>query len=87
MPDDQALPYRVTELERDVAELKAARAQDAKTLATHEEQISGQGGLRAAINSLSEDVKSLRRVIIGFAVTVATSAVGVTIAVVLGQHP
>lgn len=73
--DDQALPYRVKELETAVDKLEAVVTTLANTLTQHEEQISGQGGLRTAINSLAEDVKSLRRVIIGFAVTVAASAV------------
>jgi hypothetical protein len=86
VPEDQALPYRVAELERDMDALKTRVDELSTKTATHEEQISGQGGLRAAINNLSEDVRSLRRVIIGFAVTVAASAVGVAIATLLGAH-
>lgn len=54
-----------------------------KTIARHDEQISGQRGLSAAIDSLSTEVKSLRKAAywvggvivagaIGFAFTVLT---------------
>jgi hypothetical protein len=86
VPDDQALPYRVKELERAVDDLNTAVARLTTTITTHEEQISGQGGLRAAINSLSEDVRSLRRVIIGFAITVAGSAVVFAFATLAGGN-
>jgi hypothetical protein len=86
VPDDQALPYRVKELERVVDNLNTAVDKLMTTIATHEEQISGQGGLRAAINSLAEDVRSLRRVIIGFAITVAGSAVVFAFATLAGSH-
>jgi hypothetical protein len=49
-----ALLQDFQELSRDVEETK-------KIVAAHEERISGERGLSAALNTLSDEVKSLRR--------------------------
>lgn len=53
----------IENLTRNVRELTAQVDETRKTIARHEEQISGERGLSAAINVLGEEFKNLRRTI------------------------
>lgn len=45
----------------DVRNLKSQTESNSRTVARHEEQITGKGGLQATMDSLSEEVRGLRR--------------------------
>lgn len=66
------LAYRVRQHGEKLKELEDWRRDVDTSDATQKEQLVGMG---KAISGLSEEVKSLRRVIVGFALTVAGSAV------------
>jgi hypothetical protein len=77
-----ALLQDIQQLGRDVERLTGHLEEAKKTVARHEEQISGERGLSAAINVLSEEFKNLRRTIwltgSGIMVTIVGSATKVS---------
>jgi hypothetical protein len=64
MPDQNgSIAYRLQEIERDLRE----HSRSLRLVDKHEEQISGASGLTRQINSLADEVSSLRKAIIGAA--------------------
>jgi len=76
-PDSEAtLAWRVRRLEQDM-ENNAEPA--LKLVAQHEEQINGKTGVIKAVDALAEEVRALRRVMMGVGASVVGAAVVLTI--------
>ena len=68
----------VEELKRDVDALSQRIEKERSISARHEEQINGERGLSAAINTLAEEVRALRRAmwVVGGGIVVASVGFG-----------
>jgi len=70
------------DLRRTREELKTVK----ELVVTHEEQISGKRGLQAAIDELTEEVRSLRRSIyqVGGGIVLSSIGFGVSVLLLIG---
>lgn len=75
-----AFPFRLRQVERGVDELKTWRGKVDTTMATREEQ---QRQLVEKVDELSTAVDSLRKVIIGFALSIAGSSIVFALSVLI----
>jgi hypothetical protein len=76
--------YRLRELERVTREIEKRADATERASTLHEEQINGAGGLLRSINSLREEVQSLKRALYTVGGGVVLAAIGAIFA--LGPH-
>lgn len=77
------MELRLGVLERDVAAQEQRIGRSMEVAARHEEQINGDRGLSRAIDTLTDEVKSLRRALYSFGGAIVLAAV--TFALTVGQ--
>lgn len=76
-----ALPYRVSELERDRESDRRAIERITERVAVHEEQISGAGGIVKAMEALGRKVDGLNKALYTFAAAFISAAIIIAVAV------